>query len=237
MNTIIYPALERGQANFGWLDSHHSFSFGNWYDPSKIHFGALRVLNDDIVAGGGGFGSHPHQNMEIISIPLKGALSHKDSMGTDGVIKTGDVQVMSAGKGISHSEFNASKTDPTNFLQIWIIPKTKDIKPRYDQKSFSPEDRLNSWQVLASGDKSEGGLWINQDARLSLATLQEGASLSYHSKFSASGVYVFVIEGQLAIDNKTLGKRDAIGIRQTDEFSLTAVKKSEVLAIEVPMLS
>src|SRR5271154_1830951 len=141
MQSIFHPASQRGQANFGWLDSHHSFSFGQWYDPAKIHFGALRVLNDDIVNGAGGFGTHPHDNMEIISIPLVGSLAHKDSMGTDGVIKTGDVQIMSAGTGIAHSEFNASKTEPTNFLQIWIIPKVKNIKPRYEQKEFKATDR------------------------------------------------------------------------------------------------
>ena len=136
MKTIFHPASERGHVNFGWLDSHHSFSFGHWYDPEKTHFGALRVLNDDVVKGGAGFGMHPHDNMEIVSIPLSGSIAHKDSTGTDGIIKTGDVQIMSAGSGISHSEFNASKTDPVNFLQLWVFPAKEDIKPRYDQKTF-----------------------------------------------------------------------------------------------------
>src|SRR6516165_7471538 len=150
MQSIFYPASERGHVNFGWLDSHHSFSFGHWYDPAKVHFGALRVLNDDQVRGGGGFGTHPHDNMEIVSIPLQGELSHKDSIGTQGLIKTGDVQIMSAGTGIQHSEMNASKTDPVSFLQIWIIPKKENIKPRYDQKTFDLVQRINKWQIVVS---------------------------------------------------------------------------------------
>ncbi len=237
MQTILHPASARGQANFGWLDSHHSFSFGQWYDPTKVHFGALRVLNDDIVSGGGGFGTHPHDNMEIISIPLAGSLAHRDSMGTDGVINTGDVQIMSAGTGIAHSEFNLSKTEPTNFLQIWIIPKKKNITPRYDQKSFNSGERINRWQIVVSPDPQDGGLWINQDARLARATLDAGASLTYTPKFKGNGVYFFVLDGEVRVDNQTLGKRDAMGLWQSDSFSLQAVKKSELLAIEVPMLA
>ena len=150
MKTILYPASERGHANFGWLDSHHSFSFGQFHDAGKMHFGALRVLNDDIVKGGAGFGTHPHDNMEIVSIPLSGALAHKDSTGTSEVINTGDVQIMSAGAGISHSEFNASKTDPVNFLQVWLFPKQRDITPRHDQKTFDPSGRINQWQIVVS---------------------------------------------------------------------------------------
>jgi len=183
MQTIFYPAPERGHVNFGWLDSHHSFSFGHWYDPAKVHFGALRVLNDDIVSGGGGFGTHPHDNMEIVSIPLKGSLAHKDSTGTDGIIRTGDVQIMSAGSGIRHSEFNHSKTEPTNFLQIWVFPKQRDIKPRYDQRRFDTKDRINKWQVVVSPDQKENALWINQDARFALANLEEGKEISLVPKF------------------------------------------------------
>jgi quercetin 2,3-dioxygenase len=237
MNTIIHPGSERGKVNFGWLDSHHSFSFGHWYDPKKIHFGALRVLNDDVVLGGGGFGTHPHENMEIISIPLSGALAHKDSMGTDGIIKTGDVQIMSAGTGIRHSEYNASKTAATNFLQIWIIPKTQNIAPRYDQKAFSEAGRVNHWQILVSPDPKDGGLWINQDARLSLVQMDGGTSLNYTSKFKNSGVYFFVIEGKISVGGKKLEKRDAIGVTDAGEVLLNAEEKSEILAIEVPMLS
>jgi len=237
MQTIFYPAPDRGHVNFGWLDSHHSFSFGHWYDPAKVHFGALRVLNDDIVSGGGGFGTHPHDNMEIVSIPLKGSLAHKDSTGTDGIIRTGDVQIMSAGSGIRHSEFNHSKTEPTNFLQIWVFPKQRDIKPRYDQRRFDTKDRINKWQVVVSPDQKENALWINQDARFALANLEEGKEISLVPKFKGNGVYVFVIDGEITIDNKKIGKRDAIGISETDGFSIKADKSSEILAIEVPMLS
>jgi quercetin 2,3-dioxygenase len=237
MQTIFHPAPERGHVNFGWLDSHHSFSFGHWYDPTKVHFGALRVLNDDIVSGGGGFGAHPHDNMEIVSIPLKGSLAHKDSTGTDGIIRTGDVQIMSAGTGIRHSEFNHSKSEPTNFLQIWVLPKEENIKPRYDQRSFDARDRINNWQIVVSPDEKENGLWINQDARFALTNLEAGKEISFTPKFKGNGVYVFVIEGEITIDNKKIGKRDAIGISETDGFTIKADKTSEILAIEVPMLS
>ncbi|PWT76454.1 MAG: hypothetical protein C5B59_06425 [Bacteroidetes bacterium] len=237
MQSIFYPASDRGHVNFGWLDSHHSFSFGHWYDPKKVHFGALRVLNDDIVQGGGGFGTHPHDNMEIVSIPLKGALKHKDSTGTDGLIATGDVQIMSAGTGIRHSEYNASNTDDVNFLQIWVIPKERNIKPRYDQQAFDGKDRVNKWQIVVSPDKGDKGLWINQDARFALTKLEKGKTISYEPKFKGNGVYVFVIDGGISIDNKEIDKRDAIGLFDTNGFTIQADKDSEILAIEVPMLS
>jgi quercetin 2,3-dioxygenase len=237
MQSIFHPASDRGHVNFGWLDSHHSFSFGHWYDPKKIHFGALRVLNDDIVQGGGGFGTHPHDNMEIVSIPLKGALKHKDSTGTDGLIATGDVQIMSAGTGIRHSEFNASNTDDVNFLQIWVIPKERNIKPRYDQQAFDDKDRINKWQIVVSPDKNDNGLWINQDARFALTKLEQGKSISYEPKFKGNGVYVFVIDGEISIDGKKVEKRDAIGLYDTSGFTIQADKESQILAIEVPMLS
>jgi redox-sensitive bicupin YhaK (pirin superfamily) len=237
MQSIFYPASERGHANFGWLDSHHSFSFGHWYDPNKIHFGALRVLNDDIVQGGGGFGTHPHDNMEIVSIPLKGALKHKDSTGTDGVIETGEVQIMSAGSGIRHSEYNESNTNAVNFLQIWVIPKERNIKPRYDQKAFDDKDRVNQWQFVVSPDKNDNGLWINQDARFALTKLEEGKSIVFEPRFKGNGVYIFVIEGVITIDGKKVAKRDAIGLYDTNGFTIQADKDAELLAIEVPMLS
>jgi redox-sensitive bicupin YhaK (pirin superfamily) len=174
MKTIFYPASERGHVNFGWLDSRHSFSFGNWHHPDKVHFGALRVLNDDTVEGGKGFDTHPHENMEIISIPLKGALAHKDSTGTEGIIFSGDVQIMSAGSGIRHSEYNASHYDPVNFLQLWIFPKQLNIKPRHEQKRFDTAGRNGQWQVVVSADVNEGGVWINQSARLSMVRLVAG---------------------------------------------------------------
>ena len=237
MKSIFYPASERGHANFGWLDSHHSFSFGHWYDPKKMNFGALRVLNDDLVLGGGGFGTHPHDNMEIISIPLSGALNHKDSTGTDGTIETGDVQIMSAGSGIKHSEYNASKSDKVNFLQVWVIPKKENIKPRYDQKKFKESDRINQWQIVVSPDEKDGAVWINQDAQFARLTLEAGNDIKYEPKFKGNGVYIFLLDGQVQTDGKTLGKRDAIGIYETDEITIKAVQPSELLAIEVPMLS
>jgi redox-sensitive bicupin YhaK (pirin superfamily) len=237
MKSILHQAGERGHVNFGWLDSHHSFSFGHWYNPDKVHFGALRVLNDDQVTGGQGFGTHPHDNMEIVSIPLKGALTHRDSTGTDGIIKTGDVQIMSAGSGIQHSEYNASKTDTVNFLQLWVIPKEENIKPRYDQKTYDASERKNKWQVVVSPVEGEGGLWINQDARFALAKLEKGKTIEYKTKFPDNGVYFFVIEGEIEVDGKKIGKRDAIGIWETNQVELKANADAEVLAIEIPMLN
>jgi redox-sensitive bicupin YhaK (pirin superfamily) len=236
METIFYPAAERGHANFGWLDSHHSFSFGQFHDPKKMHFGALRVLNDDIVKGGAGFGTHPHDNMEIVSIPLSGALAHKDSTGTSEVINTGDVQIMSAGAGISHSEFNASKTDPVNFLQVWLFPKQRDITPRHDQKTFDRSGRINQWQIVVSPDEKDNAVWINQDAKFSLATLEAGTALDYKNAFAGSGVYFFVLEGKATIADRELNKRDAIGVSETGDVIVKATGKTSVLAIEVPML-
>ena len=235
MKTIFHPASERGHVNFGWLDSYHSFSFGHWQDPKKVHFGALRVLNDDTVKGGYGFPEHPHDNMEIVSIPLEGALGHKDSTGTDGIIKTGDVQIMSAGTGIEHSEMNASKTDPARFLQIWVFPKLENIKPRYDQKVFESKERKNKWQIVVSSDEEDGGVWINQDARFALTDLEAGKEISFTPAGYGHGVYVFLIEGKIEVSGEKLRKRDAIGISGTDNFSIKANQDSKVLAIEVPM--
>lgn len=237
MKTIIHPASERGQVNLGWLDSHHSFSFGHWYNPEKIHFGALRVLNDDIVKGGAGFGTHLHDNMEIVSIPLYGALMHKDSTGTSEVINTGDVQIMSAGSGISHSEFNASKTDTVNFLQVWVYPKLNNIKPRYDQKSFALEDRKNKWQTVVSPDEKDNGVWINQDAIFSLANIEKGNELPYNNKFKGNGVYLFLVDGEVEVAGNKLGKRDAIGISEIENITIKANRDANLILIEVPMLT
>jgi len=237
MKTILHPASERGQVNLGWLDSHHSFSFGHWYNPEKLHFGALRVLNDDIVKGGAGFGTHPHDNMEIVSIPLYGALTHKDSTGTSEVINTGDVQIMSAGSGISHSEFNASKTDTVNFLQIWVYPKLNNIKPRYDQKSFALEDRKNKWQTVVSPDEKDNAVWINQDAIFSLANIEKGNELTYSNKFKGNGVYLFLVDGEVEVAGNKLGKRDAIGISEIENITIKANRDANLVLIEVPMLT
>src|SRR6201996_2489470 len=183
MITTYYPASERGHINFGWLESHHSFSFGNWHNREKVHFGALRVLNDDTIKGGKGFDTHPHENMEIVTIPLKGALAHKDSTGADGIIYTGDVQIMSAGSGINHSEYNASHYDPVTLLQIWIFPKQTGTTPRHDQKSFDPTARHNHWQIIVSPRPEDEALKINQNARLALAKMDSGTTLDYKAIF------------------------------------------------------
>jgi quercetin 2,3-dioxygenase len=237
MKTTLYPAKERGNVNLGWLDSFHSFSFGQYHDPKKVHFGALRVVNDDSIAGGGGFGTHPHDNMEIVTIPLEGKLAHKDSTGNEGIISKGDVQIMSAGTGIRHSEYNASTTEKAKLLQIWVFPKLKNIKPVYGQKTFDLKDRNNKWQVVVSPDAADQALNINQDARFSLAQLDEGKSVSYETKFEGSGVYLFVIDGEVKINDQILQNRDAIGISETDHLEIKASKNANILAIEVPMLS
>jgi redox-sensitive bicupin YhaK (pirin superfamily) len=239
MKTILHKSQERGRANHGWLDSHHSFSFAHYYDPDKIHFGALRVLNDDIVQGGMGFGMHPHDNMEIISIPLSGDLEHKDSMGNTGVIRQNDVQIMSAGTGIQHSEYNKNKDRLVNFLQIWVFPKKKNIKPRYDQKTLKLEDRANKLQVIVSPDGTtdgESGVKINQDAWFNLGTLGKGTDLNYQLHDPTHGVYVFVIEGDVTVNGQALNKRDGLAISEADKLSISAASNAEVLLMEVPMI-
>jgi len=235
MQIIHHPANDRGTVNMGWLQSRHSFSFGSWYSADKIHFGALRVLNDDTVLGGQGFGKHPHDNMEIVSIPLSGALAHSDSTGNSGIIKAGDVQIMSAGSGLAHSEYNASKTEPVHFLQIWVFPKLDNIKPRYDQKYFDPANRLDNWQVVVSPIESDGGLWINQDAFFSLAKISANKELPYKLHKEGNGVYLFLLEGSVDVQGKILNRRDAAGISDANEVSVKALTDSELLAIEVPM--
>jgi quercetin 2,3-dioxygenase len=237
MKTILYPAKERGHVNLGWLDSYHSFSFGQFYDPKKVQFGALRVVNDDSVEGGGGFGTHPHDNMEIVTIPLEGKLAHKDSTGNEGVIKKGDIQIMSAGTGIRHSEYNASSDEYAKFLQIWVFPKLKNIKPVYGQKTFDLKDRKNKWQVVVSPDKTENVLNINQDARFSLADLDSGKTITYQMKWKNTGLYLFVIEGSIKTETGKLSKRDALGISETDNLIIEAENDAQLLAIEIPMLS
>jgi redox-sensitive bicupin YhaK (pirin superfamily) len=234
MKTILHKAGSRGHADHGWLNTHHTFSFANYYDPARVHFGTLRVLNDDWIAGGGGFGRHPHDNMEIVTIVLEGELEHKDSMGHTMVIHTDEVQVMSAGTGIFHSEYNSKPDIPVQLLQIWVFPEKKNIKPRYDQKSFDPAGRVNKWQFLVSPD-DQGALQVSQQARFSRITLDESTTAAYSLHANDHGAYVFVIDGQVDIEGYTLEKRDGLGISEVSSFTLNAGKKSEILVIEVPM--
>jgi redox-sensitive bicupin YhaK (pirin superfamily) len=235
MKMIIHKASERGGADHGWLKAKHYFSFGGYHDPEKVHFGLLRVLNDDYVAGGGGFPTHPHDNMEIVTIPFSGALQHKDSTGGKGVIRSGDVQIMSAGTGVQHSEANDSQTDPVTLFQVWVFPKERNIKPRYDQRNFSIDERQNMWQVVVSPRDEDKGLWINQDARFALTNIDAGKTINYENAFSGNGVYLVVINGSIEIDGKQLNQRDAAGISGTESISIKALENSELLAIEVPM--
>ncbi|CAL2094609.1 pirin family protein [Tenacibaculum sp. 190524A05c] len=233
-----FSADTRGFANHGWLQANHSFSFANFYNPERMQFGALRVLNDDLIAPSMGFSTHPHQNMEIITIPLSGVLKHKDSMSNEWLyVKPNEVQVMSAGKGIYHSEMNGSSEDYLSLFQIWIIPNQDGVDPRYNQQSFDPEDRKNKLQVLVSSldDTNENGLKIHQDAKLSRVDLDEGSTFQYNLKSQNHGVYVMNISGDVAVDNQELAHRDALGVSDTDEFSIQANSKSELLFIEIPM--
>ena len=232
MNTIIHKANERGNVNHGWLKANHSFSFANFYDPKKEQFGTLRVLNDDVVEAGFGFGMHPHNNMEIVTIPLKGALKHKDSSGGEGVIKTGDVQIMSAGKGIMHSEM-ATADEDVNLFQIWVFPKKVNIEPRYDQRFFDEKDRENNWQIVVSPDEAHNALWINQDAYFSLGNFT--ATTSYKLNNENNGVYLMIIEGEIEIESNVLSNRDAIGITDAKDFQINVIQPAKLLAIEVPM--
>jgi quercetin 2,3-dioxygenase len=235
MKTVLHKANTRGHANHGWLDSHHSFSFAGYYDPTRVHFGALRVLNDDIVQGGKGFGTHPHDNMEIVSIPLQGELEHKDNTGRHEIIRTHDVQIMTAGSGIAHSEFNASKTDPVNFLQIWVFPKLRNVAPLYNQKTFKPADRINQLQTVVAPEQSDASIFINQDAWFSLGTFKQGFITTYDVKKSGNGVYAFIIGGDVTINDQKLNRRDGLGIWETDKLTITADSDAEVLLIDVPM--
>ena len=235
MKTIVHKAEERGFADHGWLKAAHSFSFAGYYNPAKTHFGLLRVLNDDIVAPGMGFGTHGHDNMEIVTIPLKGILAHKDSLGSEGKIEFGEVQIMSAGSGIQHSEFNGSLTDEVNLLQIWVFPKVRNIPPRYDQKRFDPEKGHNKLQLLVSPEESAETMWINQDAYFSLGDFDAGKQVEYSIKHQGNGAFLFVIDGDVQVEGHVLKAKDAMGILDTNNFDFKAESKAKVLIIEVPM--
>jgi quercetin 2,3-dioxygenase len=235
MTIKLHKAADRGSGDYGWLKPNYYFSFGQFHNPEKVHFGLLRVLNDDFIAGGGKFHTHPHDNMEIVTIPFTGALEHKDSTGGQGIIKAGDVQIMSAGSGVQHSEANASATEPVTLFQIWVFPKERNIKPRYDQRSFDIADRTDQWQIVVSPKEEDAALWINQDARFAMTKLSAGKTISYTNAFAGNGVFVVAINGKVKIDDIELGNRDAAGISNTDSFTITAVEDSELLAIEIPM--
>jgi len=238
MKTILHPAKTRGHANHGWLDSYHTFSFSGYYDPQRVHFGALRVLNDDTVAGGMGFGTHPHDNMEIISIPTEGELEHKDSMGNIQVIRQGDVQVMSAGTGIRHGEKNKNMDKPVKFFQIWVIPDKKNISPRYDQQNFADADKHNKLLTVVSPlGTTDGGVQLRQDAWFSLGKLDKGFNTYYQVKKNGNGIYAFIIEGDVTINGEKLNRRDGMGITGTDKLDILANTNAEVLLMEVPMLN
>ena len=236
MKTILHKAENRGFANHGWLKAAHSFSFANWYDPEKVHFGLLRVLNDDIIGAAQGFGLHPHNDMEIITIPHYGALRHTDNMGNEGVITAGEVQVMSAGSGVMHSEFNASKTEELNLYQIWIFTDKKGHQPRYDQKKFDPEKRIDNWQLLVSPDGRDESLWIHQNAFLSVFDSKETDLTGYKLNDTANGVYFMLTEGEVKIGGQVLKTRDAIGVWEVSEpLEISFQQPSKILAIEIPM--
>ncbi|SNQ44632.1 pirin family protein [Cellulophaga lytica] len=236
MKTVIHKANTRGHANHGWLNSYHSFSFANYQNTERMNFGALRVLNDDTVSEGRGFGTHPHQNMEIISIPLKDDLQHQDNMGNATIIKQGDIQVMSAGTGIMHSEYNKNKDRAVEFLQIWIIPNKTNVKPRYDQISLKELEKPNSLYQILSPNANDAGVWIYQDAWFNLGTFTEDTTTSYALNKKDNGVYAFVLEGNVSIEGEQLSKRDGVGLWETDNIAINASKNSKVLLIEVPMV-
>ena len=235
MKTTYHPSDSRGFADHGWLKARHSFSFASWHNPERMHFGKLRVLNDDIVAPGKGFGTHPHDNMEIITIPLRGSLEHKDSMGNGSVITPGEIQVMSAGSGVTHSEFNPSPEEEVNLLQIWIFPDTREVNPRYDQKAFDRRSYVDYIKTVVNKDDSGDTLFIHQQAAVSLSRPRSGSVLDYHNIYPGNGTYVFVIEGRITLNGNILDRRDAMGVWDTEVFSVKAEEDAFVLFLEVPM--
>ncbi len=234
-NTVLHKANTRGHANHGWLDSHHTFSFANYHNRERMNFGVLRVLNDDVVDGGMGFGTHPHSNMEIISIPLEGDLQHKDSMGNVAVISQGDVQVLSAGTGISHSEQNRNRDRAVKFLQIWVFPKKQDVTPRYDQISIGDLEKKNELYQVLSPNPDDDGVWIHQDAWFFMGNLEAGISREYNIHKPGNGIYIFVLEGDVTVDGQTLNRRDGYGVWDVNGIQIKADTNAHVLVMEVPM--
>lgn len=235
MKKILHKASSRGHANHGWLDTHHTFSFANYYDPERVHFGKLRVLNDDVVAPGMGFGNHPHDNMEIVSIPLEGDLEHRDSMGNVSVIRNGEVQVMSAGTGVTHSEFNKNTDRAVKFLQIWLFPDRHNPEPRYGKAVIDRSGMKNRFMPIVVPRGEEGAPWINQDAWFHMAGIDADETAEYKLRNPAHGVYIFVIKGEVGVADERLGLRDGMGVQGADSLTFKADSYSEVLVIEVPM--
>ncbi|MES2577479.1 MAG: pirin family protein [Bacteroidota bacterium] len=237
MTTQLFESNTRGKADFGWLKANFSFSFGNYFNPERVQFGMLRVLNDDTIAGGSGFGTHGHANMEIITIPLEGGLQHRDSMGNEGVIGFGEVQVMSAGSGVEHSEMNASQKNEAKTLQLWVFPDTENVAPRYDQKSFDIENQINTFvNIVSPKDKNDGNaLWVYQKTFFHLGIFDSNTNIKYEVKIPKNGVYLFLIEGEIEVNNQTLKARDAMGITDFDQFEIKISTKSKILLVEVPM--
>jgi redox-sensitive bicupin YhaK (pirin superfamily) len=234
-NTVLHKADTRGHADHGWLNAYHSFSFASWYNPERVQFGALRVLNDDTVAAGMGFGTHPHDNMEIITIPLEGDLAHKDSMGNMETIRSGDVQVMSAGTGVKHSEFNPNADHRTKLLQIWVYPNKQNVDPRYQQITLNPEDRKNKLQQILSPNAEDNGVWIHQDAWFHLGKFDQDVTATYSLKKEGNGVYAFILSGKLNIAGQELETRDGFGIWNINSFDIKASTDAEFLLMEIPM--
>ncbi len=235
MKTIFHSAASRGSANHGWLNAKHSFSFASWYNPDRVNFGALRVLNDDIVAAGGGFGTHPHDNMEIITIPLSGSLKHQDSMGNSSIIHAGEIQVMSAGTGIQHSEFNPSNQEELKLFQIWIFPNLRNVTPRYDQFVINYELAKNNFLQLVSPNKSDEGTWIHQNAWIHLAQIEEGKKIKHKLNHPGNGIYFMVIDGTFQIGEHLVEQKDALGVWEIDSIDIISVNAGKILAIEIPM--
>ncbi len=235
MKTIFHSAASRGSANHGWLNAKHSFSFASWYNPDRVNFGALRVLNDDIVAAGGGFGTHPHDNMEIITIPLSGSLKHQDSMGNSSIIHAGEIQVMSAGTGIQHSEFNPSNQEELKLFQIWIFPNLRNVTPRYDQFVINYELAKNNFLQLVSPNKSDEGTWIHQNAWIHMAQIEEGKKIKHKLNHPGNGIYFMVIDGTFQIGEHLVEQKDALGVWEIDSIDIISLNAGKILAIEIPM--
>ena len=234
-NTVLHKADTRGHADHGWLNAYHSFSFASYYNPDRVQFGTLRVLNDDTIAAGMGFGTHPHDNMEIITIPLEGDLAHKDSMGNTEIIKNGDVQVMSAGTGVQHSEFNPNQDQRTKLLQIWVFPKERNVTPRYQQITLDAADRKNKLQQILSPNADDAGVWIHQDAWFNMGKFDAGTATTYTINKKGNGLYAFILSGDVTIDGQELHTRDGLGITDFETLEIKATSDAEFLLMEIPM--